>query len=38
MNLTPLLILIGTQSLVTMATVYFLLKVLKTPLEDEKNQ
>ncbi len=37
MNLIPLLVLLVTQSLVTGATIYFLWKVMKTPLEDEEN-
>ncbi len=37
MNLIPFLVLLVTQSLVTGATIYFLRKVLKTPLEDEDN-
>jgi hypothetical protein len=35
MNLLPTLMLLVSQILVTGATVYFLVKVLKSPLKDE---
>lgn len=35
MNLLPLIILLVSQSFVSVATVYFFVKVLKTPLKEE---
>lgn len=37
MNFIPLLVLLITQSLVTGATIYFLWKVMRTPLEKEED-